>query len=183
MLLKLLYWTWLNSLDIIWLITSTADCKQMDDMIAPQKWSQSFLIPTWWLAAVQVRNPASSMLVDRRWGKWESTCWTHVFFSKDGPFNFKWFLSHCCSSVNFSVKIGFNKLFDGRTWLTAETDLWLVEHEYLRDFTPWALSPDWLEGEVVTCCPSFYTVNDLICPQCCCRSNLERPLTIVDVIV
>ena len=36
----------------------------MDDMTAPQKWSQNLLYEPWWLAVVYVINPVSSMLVD-----------------------------------------------------------------------------------------------------------------------
>ena len=36
----------------------------MDDTAAPQKWSQSVLITTWWLAAVLVIDPTFSSLMD-----------------------------------------------------------------------------------------------------------------------
>ena len=60
---------------------------KMDDMTGPQMWHQTILIATWWLAAVQVIKPVSSMLMSWTWAKAKSQKNHYVIFLKDG-FNY-----------------------------------------------------------------------------------------------
>ena len=55
---------------------------KMDDMSAPQKWSQRISIPIWRLVTVSFINPASSLLEDGTWTKLKSKKTRQIPFSQ-----------------------------------------------------------------------------------------------------